>query len=158
MDQNHLWNRAKAAAIQTAPDIAEGFDIGFDGRIPEETKDQLMDFAYWVEDHFSLPVTLWVDFKYNHYLLNPQGKRVGYRFYWAEFASYPLFEKEEDLPVIELAVRREHRDTEAILLDFCKAICHYFAWLTHEDMNTYILEPGAGEAALQAYLQHKAQS
>ena len=70
MRDNHLWKRAKEVKIQTATDIVGNFDIGFDDKIPEETKDALMKFVYWVEDNFYLPVTLWVDFKYNHYFTN----------------------------------------------------------------------------------------
>ena len=81
MKENHLWKRAKEVKIQTASDIVGNFDIGFDDKIPEKTKDALMKFVFWVEDNFYLPVTLWVDFKYNHYLIDRAGKRVGYRFY-----------------------------------------------------------------------------
>jgi hypothetical protein len=58
MRENHLWNRAKSLQIETSADIVGGFDVGFDKNIPEETKDALMRFVYWVEDHFSMPVTL----------------------------------------------------------------------------------------------------
>ena len=81
MLENTLWSTASRINIPTAPHIVEGFDIGFDSQIPEETKDALMHFVYWVEDHFHLPITLWVDFKYNHYLIGKNGRRVGYRFY-----------------------------------------------------------------------------
>lgn len=158
MQKTHLWNRAKAAAIQTAPDIAEGFDIGFDDRIPEATKDRLMDFAYWVEDHFSLPVTLWVDFKYQHYLLDSRKKRVGYRFYWAEFSTYPLFENEADLPVIELAVRTERQTMETILRAFAEGISRYFLWLLQEDPGAYLADSAEISEVLEAYWQRRAQS
>ena len=62
----HLWEQAKAVKIQTGPEIVGGFSLGFDSRVPEETKDVLIDFVYWVEDNYPIPVTLWVDFKYNH--------------------------------------------------------------------------------------------
>ena len=100
MKENHLWNRAKQVKLQTSSEIVGGFDIGFDNKIPEETKDALMKFVYWVEDHFSLPVTLWVDFKYNHYLITRNKKRVGYKFYWVDFANCPVFENPDDIPVI----------------------------------------------------------
>ena len=48
MHENHLWERAKSLSIQTSPEIVGGFDVGFDERIPEQTKDKLMDFVYWV--------------------------------------------------------------------------------------------------------------
>ena len=80
MKDTHLWNKAKNVQIQTSAEITGNFSIGFDSKIPEEIKDQLMNFVYWVEDNFHLPVTLWVDFKYRHYLLDPRKKRVGIIF------------------------------------------------------------------------------
>ena len=151
MRENHFWNRAKDVKIQTGPEIVGNFDIGFGSKIPEATKDALMDFVYWVEDHFSLPITLWVDFKYNHYLLDADGKRVGYKFYWADFT--PTFENPDDIPVIELPVRTEHWTMEEILASFIEAISQYFMWLT----NTPITEPNQDEIeeVLQAYTQRR---
>ena len=149
MNENHLWNRAKQVQMQTSGEIVVGFDIGFDGKIPEETKDALMKFVYWVEDHFSLPVTLWVDFKYNHYLMRQNGKRVGYKFYWVDFANYPVFENPDDIPVIELAVRTERQTMEEILTSFIEAISRYYTWLLQENA---IPDKSEVEQVLQAYL------
>ena len=110
-----------------------------------------MDFVYWVEDHFSIPVTLWVDFKYNHYLINQAGKRVGYQFYWVDFADYPVFTNPDDIPVIELPVRLEHQALDQILSAFIEAISKYFAWLTNTE--DYTPNPGDIQEVLQAYLQ-----
>ena len=149
MKENHLWNRAKQVKMQTSDKIFGGFDIGFDGKIPEETKDALMKFVYWAEDNFSLPVTLWVDFKYNHYLVTQTGKRVGYKFYWVDFANYPAFENPDDIPVIELAVRTERRTMEEILASFIEAISQYYAWLLNDGS---IPEGNETDQVLQAYL------
>ena len=152
MRENHLWNRAKAVPVRTSADIMGNFDIGFDERIPEETKDALMKFVYWVEDNFYLPVTLWVDFKCNHYLINRNRKRVGYRFYWVDFASYPLFDNPDDIPVIELPVRTEHRTIEEILTSFIEAISLYYAWLTNTLINDTKPNECEVDEVLQAYL------
>ena len=152
MRDNHLWNRAKQVQIQTSPDLAGNFDIGFDDKIPEETKDALMNFVCWVEDHFYLPVTLWVDFKYNHYLIDRTGKRVGYRFYWADFATYPVFDNVDDIPVIELPVRTEYWTIEEILTSFIEAITQYFAWLTNTITDKSEPDEREVEEVLQAYL------
>lgn len=152
MRDNHLWNRAKNLQIQTGPDIAGNFDVGFDDKIPEETKDALMKFVYWVEDNFHLPVTLWVDFKYNHYLIDQNGNRVGYRFYWADFASYPVFNNPDDIPVVELPVRTEHWTIEEILLSFIEAISQYYIWLMNRDVADYIFDENDAEEVLEAYL------
>lgn len=150
MKDTHLWNKAKELPIQTGPDIVGGFNIGFDSKISEETKDALMRFVYWVEDHFALPVTLWVDFKYNHYLVTADKQRVGYKFYWADFSTFPFFENEDDIPVIELPVRTEYSTLEEILGSFIEAISAYYIWLGNIERE---IDPAEVEAVLQAYLE-----
>ena len=145
MTQHHLWNKAKSVKIQTSSEIAEGFSLGFDKKIPEAVKNALIDFVYWAEDSFSFPVTLWVDFKYNHYLMDQAGNRVGYRFYWADFKNYPHFDDPDDIPVIELPVRMEHSAIEEILFSFIEAISLYYAWLTNTITKDY--QPDAAEVA-----------
>lgn len=157
MRENHLWNRAGKVRLCTAPEIVGGFDVGFDDSIPEETKDQLMHFVYWVEDNFDLPVTLWVDFKYNHYLLNRKNERVGYRFYWVDFSAYPVFEDPDDIPVIELPVRMEHWTLEEILSSFIEAISLYFIWLTGKRVTAAVPDEKEVEEVLQAYLQDRSK-
>lgn len=156
MNANHLWNQANHVTFQTTPDIVGNFDIGFDSKIPEETRDALMQFVYWVEDHFSLPITLWVDFKYRHYLKGQDGKPAGYRFYWAEFKDYPVFDNPDDIPVIELAVRTEKQTIEEILTAFSRGISQYFIWL--QNKRPYHVEPeeNALREILQAYWQDHA--
>ena len=153
MHNDHLWNKAKQVQIQTSPEIVGGFDVGFDAQIPEETKDALMQFVYWAEDHFHFPVTLWVDFKYNHYLVLRNKKRVGYKFYWADFKNYPVFDNPDDIPVIELAVRTERWSMEEILTSFIEAITDYYAWLTNVMTEGYEPDECEVEAVLQAYLR-----
>ena len=152
MRENHLWNKTKSIQIQKTEDIIGNFDIGFDDLIPEDTKDALMRFVYWVEDHFDLPVTLWVDFKYNHYLIAQDRKRVGYKFYWADFKAYPVFDDPDDLPVIELPVRTEHRTMEEILTSFIEAISLYYVWLTNASPLHHKPDLRETEEILQAYL------
>lgn len=151
MRENHLWNRAKALEIRTGPEIVGGFSLGFERRIPEETREELIRFVYWVEDHFALPVTLWVDFRYNHYLIGRDGKRVGYRFWWADWESFPVMENEADIPVIELPVRREHSTVKEILGSFAEAISLYYVWLSGGDPNGYVPDQEETDAVLDAY-------
>jgi hypothetical protein len=151
----HLWEKAKAVCIQTGPEIVGGFSLGFDKRITEETKNALIDFVYWVEDNYPIPVTLWVDFKYNHYLVTRKKKRVGYKFYWVDFDTYPVFEKEVDIPVIELPVRSENWTMEEILASFIEAISCYFAWLTNQMVEGFAPDLDQVEEILQKYLQSR---
>ncbi len=157
MRTDHLWNRAKTVKLKVSPDITGNFDLGFDSRIPEETKAKLRRFVRWAERRFSFPVTLWVDFKYNHYLVDRNGNRVGYRFYWADFASWPVFDNPEDIPVIELPVRTEHWSMEEILASFIEAISQYFAWLTNTITESNEPNDAETEEILQAYLSERSE-
>ena len=152
----NIWEEAKGITIQTSEDIVGNFSMGFDKRIPEDVKDALARFAYWVEDHYNLPVTLWVDFKYNHYLVNENKQRVGYKFYWVDFESFPVFDNWDNLPVIELPVRTEHYTMEEILASFIEAITCYFAWLTNTIGDDYQPEADVVEEILQAYFKEDA--
>ena len=152
----NLWEEARNIEVQTSDDIVGGFSIGFDKQIPEETKDELTRFAYWVEDNYNLPVTLWVDFKYKHYLVNRDKQRVGYKFYWVDFDSFPVFDNWDDLPVIELPVRTEDWTMEEILASFIEAITCYFAWLTGRMTEGYEPDPDLVEQILQTYLKENA--
>ena len=151
MATNNLWENAVLLQIQTGPDIVGGFDVGFDEKIPESTRDELMRFIYWVEDHYAIPVTLWVDFKYNHYLMDRVKKHVGYKFYWADFSTFPIFSNFDDLPVIELPVRTEKWTMDEILRSFIEAISHYFAWLSNLDMHKFEPDKELVETIFQAY-------
>ena len=155
MRENHLWNRARAVKIQKTYDILDGFTVGFDGKIPEDVKDALMRFVYWAEDNFAFPVTLWVDFKYNHYLLRRDGKRVGYLFYWADFKDYPVFDNPDDIPVIQLPVRTERRNMEEILRSFIGAISAYYMWLTDEISGKTAPDAEEVEEVLQLYIRER---
>ena len=151
MSQTQIWDRSHELNIQTGPDIVGGFSIGFDDKIPEETKDLLMHYAHWVEDHYNMPVTLWVDFEQKHYLRNADGTRGAYRFYWVPFDTFPVFKKEADIPVIRLAVRREQRSINEILCAFTEAITHYFLWLANEMTEGYEPDKSIVEAIMDAY-------
>lgn len=143
MRKEHLWLRAKGAPIQAGEAICGGFDIGFDAKIPDESRRELRRFVAWVEENFYLPITLWVDFEYRHYLLRRDRKRAGYLFYWADFCDYPHFDAAQDIPIIRLPVRTEHSTMDEILTSFIEALCCYFAYLLNEMRAGY--EPDAAE-------------
>lgn len=155
MKDSNIWVQARQAEISVSPDINGGFDIGFDPRIPEETKNELRSFISWVEDNFNLPVTLWVDFEYRHYLLDRSRKKMGYLFYWADFSHYPVFDNIEDIPVIRLPVRTEHYTMEEILASFIEAISSYFAWILNIIPDGYHPDSDDTEEILQEYLRQK---
>lgn len=148
---DNLWEKAKSVSVRTGSEIVGGFDVGFDGKIAEETKDALMRFLYWVEDHYSLPITLWVDFKYKHYLIDDDKKRAYYRFYWVEYESLAAFDRFDDIPVIELAARCEHRALDAVLSTLIEGISHYFAWLSGMNMKAFRPDKMLTEEILSRY-------
>lgn len=145
----NCWEKAKSVSIRTSQEIVGGFSMGFDPKIPEETKDTLIRFVYWVEDHYNLPVTLWVDFLHRRYLVDKNAARVDYKFYWVDFDHYPVFEKEADIPVIELPVRR---NMEANISSLIEALTCYFAWLCNEYMVGFEPDKGLTEMILKKYL------
>lgn len=149
-----VWEKAKNLKLQVSGEITGGFDVGFDEEIPEAVRDDLMKFLYWVEDNYPMPVTLWVDFKYRHYLMSREKKRMGCLFYWADFRNYPVFENPDDIPVIELPVRTERQTEAEILTSFIEGISHYFAWLSGADMREYTPEEAEVNGILEAYLDN----
>ena len=151
MEKNY-WIEAGKRTFRLSEEIVGGFDIGFEAGIPAETQDALMHFAYWVENNYALPITLWVDFKNRHYLMAPGKGRVDYKFYWVDFAEYPVFEKEADIPVIELPVKTGRQTLEDILHTFAEALCHYFAWLCNTYSEDFMPDTALAESVLQAYL------
>lgn len=153
MNEKHIWQRAKGVRLQTGEAICGGFDIGFDGAIPEESKQELRRFVAWVESSFYLPITLWVDFEYRHYLLRRDRKRVGYLFYWADFSDYPRFERAEDIPIIRLPVRTERSTMDEILSSFIEALSCYFAYLLNEMHEGYAPNEAEVGEILRAYRQ-----
>lgn len=121
-------------------------------------RSELRAFTGWVEAHFRLPVTLWIDFEYKHYLMSREKKRVGYLFYWADFSTYPVFENEEDIPVIRLPVRTEHSTLEEILTSLIEAISCYYAWLLNRMTDGYSCDEDEVEEILQAYLSDRSEN
>ena len=152
MTKNSVWKKAQTVELKVSENILPEFSIGFDKRIPIEVEQELRSFVTWVENSYRIPITLWVDFEYNHYLISRSGKRVGYLFYWADFSSYPVFDNSEDVPQIRLPVRTEHSTIEEILTSFIEAITDYYAWLCNEIYEGYTPNEDDVEEILQAYL------
>ena len=148
----NIWDKAQSVQLRVSETIEPGFDIGFDPKIPLETQREMRSFVQWVEDKYNLPITLWVDFEYRHYLISREGKRVGYLFYWADFSDYPVFNNPEDIPVIRLPVRTEHSTIEEILSSFIEAISDYFMWICNGMHEGYNADENDVEEILQAYL------
>lgn len=155
MNEKSVWMKAQTLGLQVSENILPEFDIGFDKRISRDIERELRSFVNWVESNYRIPITLCVDFEYNHYLVRRDGKRVGYLFYWADFSSYPLFDNKEDIPQIRLPVRTEYSTVEEILTSFIEAINDYYAWLCNEIYEGYKPNKNDIEEILQAYLRYR---
>lgn len=153
--ENSVWKKAQIVELQVSKNILPEFSIGFDKRIPTEVEHELRSFVTWIENNYRIPITLWVDFEYNHYLLSRSGKRVGYLFYWADFSSYPMFDNEDDIPQIRIPVRTEHSAMEEILTSFIEAITDYYAWICNEMYEGYKPNEDDVKEILQTYLCHR---
>lgn len=152
MNSNNVWYKSKQASIQTSKEIIGNFDIGFDDEMPEKIRKDLKNFISWVEKNFNIPITLWVDFEYKHYLKDRNGKQVGYLFYWSDFTTYPVFDNINDIPEIRLPVRTEKSTLEEVLTSFIEAITCYFAWICNEISEDYLPDENDVEDILQEYL------
>ena len=155
MTKNSVWKKAQMVELQVSKNILPEFDIAFDKRIPRDIEDELRSFVRWVESNYRIPITLWVDFEYNHYLISKEHKRVGYLFYWSDFSSYPVFDNKEDIPQIRIPVRTEHSTIEEVLSSFIEALTDYYAWICNEIHEEYKADENEAKEILQAYLQSK---
>ena len=154
MNENSVWKKAQIVELDISKNIVPGFDIGFDKRISDDIEKEMRSFVKWMEDNYRIPITLWVDFEYRHYLIRRDGKRVGFLFYWADFSSYPVFENKNDIPQIRLPVRTEYSSIKEILTSFIEAITDYYAWICNE-IEIYEQNENDVEEILQAYLQYR---
>ena len=155
MTENCVWKKAQTVELKVSENILPEFSIGFDKRILIEVEQEIRSFVTWVENNYRIPITLWVDFEYNHYLISRSGKRVGYLFYWSDFSSYPVFDNKEDIPQIRLPVRTEHSTIEEILYSFIEAITDYYAWICNDICEEYKAVEKEIEEILRKYLQSK---
>ncbi len=155
MTNQNTWDKAQSVKLNVAKNISPVFNIYFDKKIPQETQNELLRFVNWVENNYAIPITLWVDFEYKHYLIRRDGKRVGYLFYWSDFSDYPNFNNENDIPYIRLPVRTDQSSIEEILFSLIEAIFDYYAWICNEIHEDYIINETDAEEILQKYLQFK---
>ena len=154
MNENSVWKKAQYIELEVAENILPEFDVGFDRKTPNDIEKEMRSFVAWMEETYRIPITLWVDFEYKHYLIRQDGKRVGYLFYWTDFSSYPVFDDKDDIPQIRLPIRIEHSSIEEVLTSFIEAITYYYAWICNE-IETYEQNEKEVEEILQAYMRYR---
>ena len=151
----NIWEKARTVKLDVAENIEPNFSIGFDKSVSKATEKELRTFIEWVENNYRIPITLWVDFEYKHYLISREGERVGYLFYWADFKDYPVFNDFNDIPIIRLPVRTERSSINEILYSFTEAISYYFAWICNEIDDDYTVKEEDINEILEAYTKTK---
>ena len=154
MSGERVWKRAQSVRLEVADTIEPVISVCFDRKIPIEMKHELRSFVRYIETNYRIPITLYVDFEYKHYLVSREGKRVGYLFYWSDFVSYPVFQNFDDIPVIRLPVRTERSSVEDILFSFLEAMTDYYEWICNEPVaGAHDLDEKDAEAVLEKYLE-----
>ena len=133
----NIWEEAKQVNLKVSKGIKPGFDTWFDKRIPQSTKRELHAFMRWVSNNYVMPITLLVDFNYNHYLKQRNGKKAYYLFHYACFEDYPNFVNPDNLPIIYLPVRIEHCEIEDVIYSFVRGITWYYAWLCNRNLDEH---------------------
>ncbi len=125
----------------------DGFDIGFDEQIPDNVKNELRSFVNWFEGNYEMPIILWVDFEYRHYLISSRKERVGYVFYWDDDRT--------KMPVLRLPVRTEKSTMEEILTSFVEGLGDYYAWIRGEISEEYEVNEQWVEEVVEAYFRER---
>lgn len=125
----NLWALVKNRDWPVVPGVRREIDFGFDREIGEEYRERFRDFIAWAEAHFVFPVTLWIDFRYRHYLVNREHRRMGYIIYFKPDVRPEELSDEDDMPVADIPVRREHWLFDEILYSLIECITEYYLWL-----------------------------
>ena len=148
----NVWEEAKQVKLSIGKGIKPGFDCWFDERISRSTKREIRAFMKWVSNNYVMPITLQVDFNFNHFLIQRNGKRAYYLFHFNVFKDYPIFTDSDELPIIYLPVRIEHCEIEDVIYSFIRGITWYYAWLCHKNLDKYeISDEGAEEIYLKYF-------
>lgn len=151
----NLWAQAKNREWPVVPGMRREIDFGFDKEIDEEDRERFQDFFAWAEANFVFPVTLWIDLKHRHYLVNRQRQRMGYIIYFKPDARPEELTDEDDIPVADVPVRREKWHFDEILYSLIECITEYYLWLL--DRQSESVNDHAGDvleilSLYQAYL------
>ena len=125
----NLWALVKNRDWPVVPGVRREIDFGFDREIGEEYRERFRDFIAWAEAHFVFPVTLWIDFRYRHYLVNREHRCMGYIIYFKPDVRPEMLTDEDDMPVADVPVRREHWLFDEILYSLIECITEYYLWL-----------------------------
>lgn len=154
----NIWHQVKTKDWPAHPGMRREIDFGFDREIPEDDRERFRTFVAWAEEHFVFPVTLWIDFKYRHYLLNRSKQRMGYLLYTARDVNPQDVTDMDDIPVAEIPVRREQWRFRGIMYSLIECITDYYLWLLghgDDDVNDYAKDV---EEILTLYQEHLGES
>ena len=126
---DNVWAQVKQRTWPVIPGVRREIDYGFDKEIDEEYRERFRDFFAWAEANFVFPVTLWIDLRHRHYLVNRERQRMGYIFYFKPDVRPEELSDEDDIPVADVPVRREKWTFDEILYSLIECITAYYLWL-----------------------------
>ena len=126
---DNVWAVAASRDWPVVAGVRREIDFGFDKEIAEDYRERFRNFFAWAEANFVFPVTLWIDLRHRHYLVNGQRQRMGYIIYFKPNARPEELTDEDDMPVAYVPVRREKWCFDEILYSLIECITEYYLWL-----------------------------
>ena len=135
---DNVWAQVKHRDWPIVPGVRREIDFGFDREIDEEYRERFRDFFAWAEANFVFPVTLWIDLRHRHYLVNREHQRMGYIIYFKPDARPEELTDEDDMPVAYVPVRRERWHFDEILYSLIECITEYDLWLLDRQNESVI--------------------
>ena len=84
-------------------------------------------------------------------MIDRNGKKVGFIFYWSDFKNYPNIYTEDDLPIIELPVNNDKWSMDEIITSFIEALTMYWAWCLNIMSDEYITDNSLVDSILMEY-------
>lgn len=147
----NVWKKAKKVNINITFDCVYEFDFELDENINKIVKKELANFMDFIESTYPLKTPIIVSFYNRDKLIDQNGKKVGFIFYWSDFKNYPNIYTEDDLPIIELPVNNDKWSMDEIITSFIEALTMYWAWCLNIMSDEYITDNSVVDSILMEY-------
>lgn len=147
----NVWKEAKKVNINITFDCVCEFKFELDENINKIVKKELANFMDFIESTYPLKTPIIVSFYNRDKLIDRNGKKVGFIFYWSDFKNYPNIYTEDDLPIIELPVNNDKWSMDEIITSFIEALTMYWAWCLNIMSDEYITDNSLVDSILMEY-------
>ena len=147
----NVWKEAKKVNINITFDCVCEFEFELDENINKIVKKELANFMDFIESTYPLKTPIIVSFYNRDKLIDRNGKKVGFIFYWSDFKNYPNIYTEDDLPIIELPVNNDKWSMDEIITSFIEALTMYWAWCLNIMSDEYITDNSLVDSILMEY-------